>query len=247
MAKRTITDKSIKEKAREVALALNISDEKFRASAGWIENFKHRHGIRKGLFPLPRPSCTSESDRSEDELGHPRKRRRVDVEGADSEGNQLAMPSSSETHNAVEEPRISAQSYPDVNRERSNQEMARYAPPASRPPGDSPPPSAPYYSPSTYMPMPTPTTPYTPNALQNHVNVFGQPVNWTPRSQSQVYQQRVLPPPKTKSPVEAFNTIFDWIKSQPPEFASRQEKEVLVGLSHKASRSAPAEDPDSKT
>lgn len=44
------TDTMIRLKAREVAKILNISEEKFKASSGWIENFKHRHGIRAGVW-----------------------------------------------------------------------------------------------------------------------------------------------------------------------------------------------------
>jgi hypothetical protein len=49
-AKKTITDNSIREKAKETAKMLNISDDKFKASSGWIENFKTRHGIRSGVW-----------------------------------------------------------------------------------------------------------------------------------------------------------------------------------------------------
>lgn len=29
---------------------LSIGEDKFKASAGWVENFKHRHGIKKGVW-----------------------------------------------------------------------------------------------------------------------------------------------------------------------------------------------------
>lgn len=43
-----ITDALIRNKAKEVAQKRNISDDKFKASSGWIENFKLRQGIKNG-------------------------------------------------------------------------------------------------------------------------------------------------------------------------------------------------------
>ena len=40
----------IRNKAREIAKSLRISEDKFKASSGWVENFKHRHGIRRGVW-----------------------------------------------------------------------------------------------------------------------------------------------------------------------------------------------------
>src|ERR1700761_4799169 len=48
--KRTITDKSIRMKAREIADDLKIDPRQFKASSGWIDNFKRRHNIRKGVY-----------------------------------------------------------------------------------------------------------------------------------------------------------------------------------------------------
>ena len=48
--KRTITDKSIRMKAREIADGLKIDPRQFKASSGWIDNFKRRHNIRKGVY-----------------------------------------------------------------------------------------------------------------------------------------------------------------------------------------------------
>jgi Tc5 transposase DNA-binding domain len=45
-----ITDAMIRDKAKNVAKSLRISEDKFKASAGWIENFKNRHGVRKGQW-----------------------------------------------------------------------------------------------------------------------------------------------------------------------------------------------------
>ncbi|KAL0960654.1 hypothetical protein HGRIS_005682 [Hohenbuehelia grisea] len=45
-----LTDALIRNKAKEIARELNISEDKFKASSGWVENFKHRHGIRGGLW-----------------------------------------------------------------------------------------------------------------------------------------------------------------------------------------------------
>ena len=40
----------IRTKAREVAREMDIGEDKFKASAGWVENFKHRQGIKKGVW-----------------------------------------------------------------------------------------------------------------------------------------------------------------------------------------------------
>lgn len=48
-----LTDSLIREKAKETARSLNISEEKFKASSGWVENFKHRHSIRRGMLYIP--------------------------------------------------------------------------------------------------------------------------------------------------------------------------------------------------
>lgn len=45
-----ISDHMIRTKAKEVALEMNIGEDKFKASAGWVENFKHRNNIRKGVW-----------------------------------------------------------------------------------------------------------------------------------------------------------------------------------------------------
>jgi len=45
-----LTDSVIRNKAKEVGKQLQIPEDKFKASSGWVENFKHRHGIRRGQF-----------------------------------------------------------------------------------------------------------------------------------------------------------------------------------------------------
>ena len=45
-----ITDAMIRDKGKEIALKWNIGEDKFKASAGWVENFKHRKGIRRGVW-----------------------------------------------------------------------------------------------------------------------------------------------------------------------------------------------------
>lgn len=49
-SKTLISDVMIRTKAKEAAKMMNIGEDKFKASAGWVENFKHRHGIRKGVW-----------------------------------------------------------------------------------------------------------------------------------------------------------------------------------------------------
>jgi hypothetical protein len=44
------TDAMIRQKAKETAKKLHIPDNMFKASSGWVENFKHRHGIRGGIW-----------------------------------------------------------------------------------------------------------------------------------------------------------------------------------------------------
>ncbi|KAF5382521.1 hypothetical protein D9615_002955 [Tricholomella constricta] len=48
--KTPITDNSIRARAKETARRLHIAEEKFKASSGWVENFKSRHNIRGGAW-----------------------------------------------------------------------------------------------------------------------------------------------------------------------------------------------------
>ncbi|KAF5389294.1 hypothetical protein D9757_003469 [Collybiopsis confluens] len=45
-----LTDRSLRERARAIARSHGITPEQFKASSGWVENFKHRHGIRNGFW-----------------------------------------------------------------------------------------------------------------------------------------------------------------------------------------------------
>jgi Tc5 transposase DNA-binding domain len=45
-----ISDTTLREQARAIARQLGIGDDQFKASGGWIENFKQRHKIRRGKF-----------------------------------------------------------------------------------------------------------------------------------------------------------------------------------------------------
>ncbi|KAF8650150.1 hypothetical protein AX16_005385 [Volvariella volvacea WC 439] len=45
-----LTDSGIRTKAKEVAKNLEITEDRFKASSGWVENFKQRHGIRGGSW-----------------------------------------------------------------------------------------------------------------------------------------------------------------------------------------------------
>ncbi|OBZ68949.1 Tigger transposable element-derived protein 6 [Grifola frondosa] len=50
-AKNTIlTDALIRAKAREIGDGMHLTEDKFKASSGWVENFKNRHGIKKGVW-----------------------------------------------------------------------------------------------------------------------------------------------------------------------------------------------------
>jgi hypothetical protein len=49
-ARQAITDSSIRAKAREIANTLEIGHAQFKASSGWVDNFKRRHNIRKGVY-----------------------------------------------------------------------------------------------------------------------------------------------------------------------------------------------------
>lgn len=51
-----ITDSAIRNKAREVASTLHIGHSQFKASSGWVDNFKRRHNIRKGVYTSDGPA-----------------------------------------------------------------------------------------------------------------------------------------------------------------------------------------------
>lgn len=48
--KTSLSDMRLREKARQIARDIGMSEERFKASSGWVENFKHRHGIRGGIW-----------------------------------------------------------------------------------------------------------------------------------------------------------------------------------------------------
>lgn len=50
----SITDSLIKDTALEIAATFGVSKDKFKSSSGWIENFKHRHDIRKNEWTRAR-------------------------------------------------------------------------------------------------------------------------------------------------------------------------------------------------
>ena len=43
-----ITDQLIRQRALLIAKTFHITSKRFKGSAGWVENFKHRHDIRRG-------------------------------------------------------------------------------------------------------------------------------------------------------------------------------------------------------
>lgn len=43
-----ITDQLIRNRALDIAKSFGISTDRFKGSSGWIENFKHRHDIKRG-------------------------------------------------------------------------------------------------------------------------------------------------------------------------------------------------------
>ena len=66
--KQLIQDIAIRQKAREVAREMKIGEDKFKASAGWVENFKHRHGIKKGIWVGRAEPAVIMDDDSENEV-----------------------------------------------------------------------------------------------------------------------------------------------------------------------------------
>lgn len=49
-AEQALTDNLLRTRAREIAREYDIDPDVFKASAGWVENFKQRHGIRGGVW-----------------------------------------------------------------------------------------------------------------------------------------------------------------------------------------------------
>jgi Tc5 transposase DNA-binding domain len=43
-----ITDQLIRQRALSIAESFHITTDRFKGSSGWVENFKHRHNIRRG-------------------------------------------------------------------------------------------------------------------------------------------------------------------------------------------------------
>ena len=45
-----LSDALLRQKARQIGDQQGYTPDKFKASSGWLENFKHRHGIRRGVY-----------------------------------------------------------------------------------------------------------------------------------------------------------------------------------------------------
>ncbi|KAI0357418.1 CenpB-DNA-bind-domain-containing protein [Trametes cingulata] len=45
-----LSDALLRQRAREIGDSQGYTPDKFKASSGWLENFKHRHGIRRGMW-----------------------------------------------------------------------------------------------------------------------------------------------------------------------------------------------------
>ncbi|KAI0373755.1 CenpB-DNA-bind-domain-containing protein [Pilatotrama ljubarskyi] len=45
-----LSDALLRQRAREIGDEQGYTPDKFKASSGWLENFKHRHGIRRGMW-----------------------------------------------------------------------------------------------------------------------------------------------------------------------------------------------------
>lgn len=45
-----LTDRKIREIAKKFAAMQHLGEDRFKASSGWVENFKQRHGIKRGVW-----------------------------------------------------------------------------------------------------------------------------------------------------------------------------------------------------
>ena len=46
----TVSDIAIRMRAKGIMKKKGISEDKFKASAGWVENFKQRNKVKKGIW-----------------------------------------------------------------------------------------------------------------------------------------------------------------------------------------------------
>ncbi|KAG6831007.1 hypothetical protein H0H87_006580 [Tephrocybe sp. NHM501043] len=67
-----ISDASIRDRAKQVARALDIPEDKFKASSGWVDNFKTRAGVQKGVCASVSASASSSSATPDDVVHKPR-------------------------------------------------------------------------------------------------------------------------------------------------------------------------------
>lgn len=103
-----LSDSLIRTKAKEIALESHIQEEKFKASSGWVDNFKSRWGIKRGHITLdaedignhnmsPEPPHST-SDRDISRLSHyPQNGVENGIESEDSPQASL-MPLQSQSH-----------------------------------------------------------------------------------------------------------------------------------------------------
>lgn len=102
---RPITDSSIRMKAREVAHSLHIDHSQFKASSGWVDNFKRRHNIRKGVY---RGARTDEETMRAHHRGLPRSQPTADTLHSD-ELTDLRMAELSESSSSHGPSRIGSE------------------------------------------------------------------------------------------------------------------------------------------
>ena len=73
-----ISDAMLRSKAKEIAKDLKLGEDKFKASAGWVENFKHRNNIVKGILkPYLTPPYGKPDDPWAQSFGEPARVTRI--------------------------------------------------------------------------------------------------------------------------------------------------------------------------
>ncbi|EJC98867.1 uncharacterized protein FOMMEDRAFT_142936 [Fomitiporia mediterranea MF3/22] len=238
-----ISDAMIRVKAREIARSVHISEDKFKASAGWIENFKHRLNIKKGQWlGLPDPGSYTPDDTDDErplladkfeEFRRKMMLQNVDEQlrlsgalGADIAGPGMDLGNQSTTLDGarVWGPTLGFSFGNDATPNASNIDghINGMANNANRNAQD----------PRTPLSCQT-STPFTPggNLLQHHVAATQSP--WLSNSGSSVTSfMSGTPNVSTQEANSAMETLLRFLQMQPPELLSEQIKNTVMDIKH---------------
>lgn len=207
VTKTLISDVMIRTKAKEAAKIMDIGEDKFKASAGWVENFKHRHGIKKGVWvgkPFPGFVDLDFTHEEIDMRSHI-----LEASGAynfDSAG--------------------------DVRREQQLRSAQASWPPHSVNGISMSPPSGPFAAASDNLNNPQTSNGDLGDQFKRPTSMIlhGGTIVGYGQTDMQSWGQYSAPPPSAHEANEAMDKVMEFVRAQPTNFISQEETVALNGV-----------------